>query len=174
MYTIGKVAKKFSISRSTLLYYDSIGLLSPSARSNANYRLYSENDIFRMEKISQFRETGMSLESIAHILEKDDSKICAALEHRLFKINGDIQKLRHQQNVIIQALKSKSLTRRTRIMTKDRWVLLLRATGLSDADMEKWHIEFEKMSPEAHQDFLESLGIKEKEIISIRKQASKG
>ncbi|MFC1747364.1 MerR family DNA-binding transcriptional regulator [Pseudomonadota bacterium] len=38
MHTIGEVSKRFSISRSTLLYYDAIGLLSPSGRSNANYR----------------------------------------------------------------------------------------------------------------------------------------
>lgn len=174
MYTIGQVAKRFSISRSTLLYYDSIGLLSPGARSSSNYRLYSESDILRMGKIAKFRETGMSLESIFHILEKDDNKICIALENRLFKINEDIQKLRNQQSIIIQALKSKNLTRRTRIMTKERWVSLLRATGLNEADMEKWHIEFEKMSPEAHQDFLESLGIHEEEIMSIRNQASGG
>lgn len=174
MYTIGQVAKRFSISRSTLLYYDSIGLLSPSARSSANYRLYSESDLFKMGKISQFRETGLSLESIAHVLDKDDNQICVALENRLFKINEDIQNLRHQQSIIVQALKSKSLTKHTRIMTKERWVSLLRATGLNDSDMEKWHIEFEKMSPEAHQDFLESLGMNEEEIISIRKQASNG
>ncbi len=93
--------------------------------------------------------------------------------NRLFKINEDIQKLRQQQKIIVQALNSKSLTKHTRIMTKERWVSLLRATGLNDADMEKWHIEFEKVSPEAHQDFLESLGISEEEISSIRKQASR-
>lgn len=128
----------------------------------------------KMGKISQFRETGMSLASIAHILEKDENKVYAALENRLFKINEDIQKLRRQQKLIVQTLKSKRLTKHTRIMTKKSWVSLLRATGLSDADMEKWHIEFEKISPEAHQDFLESLGIKEEEIKSIRKQARNG
>lgn len=174
MYTIGQVAKKYSISRSTLLYYDSIGLLSPSDRSSSNYRLYSESDLIKMRKISHFRETGMSLSSIAHILEKDNNKICVALEDRLFKINEDIQKLRLQQKLIVQTLKSKRLTKHTRIMTKKSWVSLLKTTGLSDTDMEKWHIEFEKIAPEAHQDFLESLGIKEEEIKSIRKQARNG
>ena len=171
MYRIGQIAKKFSVSRSTLLYYDSIGLLSPSGRSRSNYRLYSESDVIKMVKISQFRETGMSLSSIAHILEKDSSKIRAALEDRLFTINKDIQKLRHQQKVIIQALKSKHLTRHTRIITKERWVSLLKAAGLSEFDMDKWHIEFEKISPEAHQDFLESLGIDKEEIQTIRRLA---
>lgn len=174
MYTIGQVAKRFSISRSTLIYYDSIGLLSPSGRSNANYRLYSDSDILRMGKISQFRETGLSLESIANILEKEGNKICGTLENRLFEINEDIRKLRYQQNIIVQLLKNKNFTKNTRIMTKNRWVSLLRATGLNDDDMERWHVEFEKMSPEAHQDFLESLGIQDEEIKSIRKLASSG
>lgn len=172
MYTIGQVAKKFSISRSTLIYYDSIGLLTPSGRSNANYRLYSDSDILKMEKISQFRETGLPLESIANILKKDGNKICDILENRLFEINEDIRKLRCQQNIIVKLLRNKSVTRNTRIMTKNRWVSLLRATGLNDDDMERWHVEFEKMSPEAHQDFLESLGIQEEEIKSIRNLAS--
>jgi hypothetical protein len=34
--------------------------------------------------------------------------------------------------------------------------------------MKNWHIEFEKTSPEAHQDFLESIGIGKDEVTSIR------
>ena len=51
MYTVGQLAKLFGLSRSTLLYYDEIGLLSPSARSASNYRLYSEADIRRVRII---------------------------------------------------------------------------------------------------------------------------
>ena len=168
MYTIGQLAKRFSLSRSTLLYYDSIGLLSPSGRSDSNYRLYSETDIGRMEKIAQYRETGLSLEAIAKLLYQDESKITAALEARLFQINDDIQNLRVQQNIIISLLKNTSSIKNARALTKEKWVGLLKATGLNDQDMDKWHVEFEKMSPEAHQDFLESLGLEESEIKSIR------
>jgi len=172
MYTIGQIAKKFSISRSTLLYYDSIGLLSPSGRSEANYRLYFDNDVLKMEKITHFRETGLSLESIASILEMDNNKVSSILENRLFKINEEIQNMRYQQSVIIKILGNKNKIKNARIMTKNQWISLLKATGLNDSDMERWHIEFEKMSPEAHQDFLESLGIQEQEIKSIRKLSS--
>ena len=51
MYTIGKLAKKFDLSRSTLLYYDSIGLLKPSSRTESEYRQYSEDDAARLEQI---------------------------------------------------------------------------------------------------------------------------
>ena len=172
MYTIGQIAKKFSISRSTLLYYDSIGLLTPSGRSQANYRLYSDDDILKMEKISIFREAGLPLESIANVLELENNDVYSVLENHLSKINEEIQNLRHQQGVIIQMLKNENAIMHSRIITKEHWVSLMKATGLDEDDMEKWHIEFERMSPEAHQDFLESLGIQEEEIKLIRQFSS--
>ena len=53
-------------------------------------------------------------------------------------------------------------------MDKERWVALLKATGLDAEDMMRWHAEFERMAPEAHRDFLASLGIRPEEIESIR------
>ena len=52
MYTIGQLVKRYGLSRSTLLYYDRIGLLSASARSDANYRLYTDKDLQRMSQIA--------------------------------------------------------------------------------------------------------------------------
>ena len=40
--TIGQLGRQFGISRSSLIYYDKIGLIKPSARSEANYRLYTK------------------------------------------------------------------------------------------------------------------------------------
>jgi DNA-binding transcriptional MerR regulator len=51
MYTIGQVAKKYSLSRSTLIYYDRVGVLNPSGRSESNYRLYSDHDLEKMDRI---------------------------------------------------------------------------------------------------------------------------
>jgi len=47
-------------------------------------------------------------------------------------------------------------------------VAVLRGAGLDDAAMGQWHVAFERMSPEAHQDFLESLGMCAPEIAEIR------
>lgn len=171
MVTIGELSRRFSISRSTLLYYDSIGLLRPSGRSDANYRLYSEADVLRMEKIALYREAGLPLETIARIVEQEGHEVYTALEKNLFTLNKKIQQLRAQQQVIIRLLESGEANRQARVLNKAQWVSLLRATGLSEADMCNWHAEFEKMSPEAHQDFLESLGISAGEIAEIRRQS---
>jgi len=52
-------------------------------------------------------------------------------------------------------------------MNKDQWVDLFREIGLDDAGMKNWHIEFEKTTPEGHQDFLESIGIEEDEVTAL-------
>ena len=168
MFTIGQLAKKYSLSRSALIYYDRIGVLTPSGRSESNYRLYSKGDLKKMDRIQLFRSAGLSLDAIASLLEKESSELNSTLENRLFSINGEIQKLRNQQQVILKILENENLERNTRVITKEIWVSILKAAGLDEAGMKNWHIEFEKASPEAHQDFLESLGIEKYEIAAIR------
>ena len=168
MFTIGQVAKKYSLSRSALIYYDSIGVLTPSGRSESNYRLYSEGDLKKMDRIQLFRSAGLSLDSIELLLEKENSELDSTLEGRLLTINSEIQKLRNQQKVILNILENETLVRDSRLMTKEVWVSILKAAGLDDTGMKNWHIEFERASPEAHQDFLESLGIEKDEVAAIR------
>lgn len=169
MSTISKVAKKFGLSRSTLLYYDSIGLLSPKNRSQSRYRHYSEADLERLKRICQYRETGLSLKEISRIVSSDSNQVHAALEQRLNDLNREISNLRDQQSVILRILKKRNLLKKSRVMDKDMWSALLRSAGLDDQAMKRWHVEFERLSPENHQDFLESLSLSKPEIASIRK-----
>jgi DNA-binding transcriptional MerR regulator len=168
MLTVSRLAERFGLSRSTLLYYDRIGLLSPSARSDANYRLYSDADIARMERISVYRQAGVPLADIARLLSGDESALGELLAARLNALNEDIRHLRRQQRMIVGLLKGEAGLPNTRAMDKDGWIAVLKAAGLSQEDMRRWHVEFERLSPEAHQDFLESLGIGDQEIARIR------
>ena len=168
MFTIGQVAKKYGLSRSTLIYYDNIGILTPSGRSESNYRLYSDNDLKKMDRMMLFRSAGLSLDSIPSLLDKKGDDLNSSLEHRLSSINNEIQGLRNQQKVILNILENESSVKGSRIITKETWVSLLKAAGLDEDGMKNWHVEFEKTSPEAHQDFLESIGIEKDEITSIR------
>jgi DNA-binding transcriptional MerR regulator len=168
MFTIGQVARRYSLSRSTLIYYDSIGVLKPSGRSESNYRLYSEDELKKMDRIQLYRSTGLSLDSIELLLKTQSSDLSSTLESRLFAIHNEIEKLRHQQTVILKILENEILEKKTRVITKDVWVSILRAAGLDESGMKNWHVEFEKNSPDAHQDFLESIGIEKNEIAAIR------
>jgi MerR family transcriptional regulator, thiopeptide resistance regulator len=174
MYTVKYLAKLSGLSRSTLLYYDEIGLLSPSARSASNYRLYSDNDVRRMERINIYREAGLPLEAIIKLIHDDSNSVSAVLERHLFALNREIAKLRHQQHVIARLLGDAQVLRGSRSLTKDQWVALLASTGMTEDGMYKWHVEFERGFPEAHQDFLESQGIPQEEIAIIRTQSCGG
>lgn len=167
-YRISQLARSFGLSRSTLLYYDRIGLLSPSGRSPANYRVYNERDRERLAQISRYRCAGLSLETIGAMLSAPRQRTVKALEQRLEALNLEIRDLRSQQRVIVDLLQDSQLIAGTRLLDKERWVAVLRAAGLDDASMWRWHVAFERMSPEAHQDFLESLGIDAREIAEIR------
>ncbi len=169
-YTIGHLAKAFGLSRSTLLYYDKIGLLKPTTRSDANYRCYGEAAYQRLEKIMTYRKTGLSLEEIQKLLEGEHHQERSdLLTAQLARINEEIHLLRRQQQIILEMLGHDTIQHPTRSMTKQQWVELLRSIGLSEAEMIQWHREFELRMPDAHQDFLESLHIPEEEIQRIRK-----
>lgn len=175
MYTISQLAKKVGLSRSTLLYYDSIGLFLPSGRTDANYRTYTEKDLARLEQICTYRRTGLSLNDIGKIMKTTGKKgVISILEKRLDELNREIRALRNQQHFIITLLKNDRALSRIRVMDKEGWIKLLQAAGLDQAAREKWHAEFERLAPEAHQDFLESLGIPAKEVALIRKYSRRG
>lgn len=171
IYTINQLAKELNLSRSTLLYYDSIGLLNPSFRSTANYRQYSDQDRQRLEQICTYRKVGLTLKEISNILDASASVAALILQKRLEELNKEIGWLRKQQQVIVKLLENRVIQSQVRVFNEKAWVSLLRSIGLTDIDMQQWHQEFERLSPETHQDFLESLGISSEEITKIRKSA---
>lgn len=67
-YTVGQVAKLAHISVRTLHHYDELGLLTPSERSEAGYRLYTESDLERLQQVLFYKELGFSLDEIRSIM----------------------------------------------------------------------------------------------------------
>lgn len=166
-YRITELGRRFDLSRSTLLYYDRIGLLCPSGRTQADYRQYTQEDLARLERICFFREAGLSLSEIANLLENanNDSSI---LERRLREIGREIAALKSQQRLITGMIKTVAVGLETSGLDKDLWMSLQKACGLDEMALKRWHAEFERRAPGAHHDFLLSLGLGEKEAIQVR------
>lgn len=72
-WTVGEVARMAHVTVRTLHHYDEIGLLTPSARTAAGYRLYMRADLERLQQILLYRGLGFALEAIGPLL--DDSAI---------------------------------------------------------------------------------------------------
>jgi len=168
MYQISRLARNFGISRSTLLYYERIGLLSPSGRSESHYRLYSQADFERLELIRTYRQAGLTLEDIRVILYTDSDDTSQVLGNRLKSIGEEILALRAKQSLLAKMLKVRSGPQLPARVDKDTWIEMLRAVGMDDLSMRRWHEEFERRAPQAHHEFLLSLGVSEHETLLIR------
>lgn len=81
---IGELSKKTDISISALRYYEQIGLLSPSYRSESNYRFYKETDISLAIFIKKAQYLGFSLDEIKEILNERKSGKSACPKVRSF------------------------------------------------------------------------------------------
>lgn len=169
MYRITELAKQFGLSRSTLLYYDRIGLLKPSGRSESNYRCYSESDRERLESICTMRQAGVDIEGIQSILKTAGDDTTEVLKRRLAVIGNEISSLMTKQRLIAGMLKLQGEGGPKNTVDKEMFVSMLRAAGMDDNAMKKLHVEFERKEPEAHHTFLLSLGISVKEALLIRK-----
>jgi DNA-binding transcriptional MerR regulator len=172
LMTIGALAKMSGLSRTALLYYDRLGLLRAGKRTKARYRLYTRDDVERLERIRLYRGMGIPLKEIGRLLGSSGTGGTAEiLKRRLRALGREIARMQQQQLQIVELLKQKPIRNGGEMINKDRWVEIMRAAGLSEQDMHNWHVQFEKMEPEAHQEFLESLGIKTSEIVRIREWA---
>ena len=78
--TVSEVARNTGVSVRTLHHYDEIGLLVPSARTGAGYRLYSHEDLQRLQEVLLFRELEIPLDDIAVLLSGGAFDRLAALE----------------------------------------------------------------------------------------------
>lgn len=168
MYRITELASQFGLSRSTLLYYDRIGLLKPSGRSEANYRSYSKEDRDRLESICAMRRAGVDIEGIRSILQTAGDDSTDVLKRCLTEIGNEISALQTKQRLIAGMLKLQGEGGPSSTVNKEMFVSMLRAAGMDDNAMRKLHVEFERKEPEAHHTFLLSLGISEKEALAIR------
>lgn len=167
MLTVTQLAKECGISRTTILYYEKEGLLSPALRSENGYRWYSNREIERLKNIVSYRSYGIPVASISSLLDRNGESQTQILKDHFNELEHEIQHLRMQQKAIVTLLQEPSLVEEN-MVTKERWVEIMRASGLDDGAMIKWHQKFEEMEPEEHQKFLELLGIAQDEIAQIR------
>jgi MerR family transcriptional regulator, thiopeptide resistance regulator len=73
VYRIQEFAKVAGVTVRALHHYDRVGLLTPTARSGAGYRLYQKSDIARLEQIVVLKYLGLPLSRIAEVLRGEVS-----------------------------------------------------------------------------------------------------
>lgn len=165
---ITQLGRKFGLSRSTLLYYDRIGLLKAHGRTGTGYRTYSVREERRLARICEWRKAGLGLADIRIMLDGKTGAHSKVIARRLGEIAEQIVSLRQQQRLLVSLHGSVSRTPLPPLLDKAAWVEMLRQAGMDERAMRRWHGEFERRAPEEHEQFLASLGIAPDEISRIR------
>ncbi|HEY7347939.1 MAG TPA: MerR family transcriptional regulator [Ktedonobacterales bacterium] len=99
-YQSGQFAKKAAVSVRALRFYDRLGLLQPSAHTEAGYRLYTDADFFRLQQILALKFLGFALEEIKYCLQVGPT----SLKETLALQKAMMQEKRARLESVIQAI----------------------------------------------------------------------
>lgn len=90
-WKVGELSKLTGLTIRTLHHYDEIGLLSPTFRTDSNHRLYTEDDIVKLQQIMSLKELDFSLEEIKEFFENPEYSPKEVIEMQLERLNQEIK-----------------------------------------------------------------------------------
>lgn len=100
--------KEFSVIASvtirTLHYYDKIGLLKPSARAMNGYRVYTEKDLSKLERITSLKFCGFSLLQISFLLKCQDEEAFNLFTKQLNVLQAEVSHIKEGQVILLDSV----------------------------------------------------------------------
>ena len=103
---IGAAARASSVPAKTIRYYEEIGLIQPAARSDGNYRVYSDSEVQTLRFIRRARGLGFSVEEVAELLDlwrdrsRSSRRVKALANRHLEDIDGKIAALKTMRDTL--------------------------------------------------------------------------
>lgn len=87
IFSVGEICERTGITRKTLFYYDRIGLLCPSERTERqNFKLYDSKKLVRLEEIVSYRRAGLSIREIRELLDNGQADRLEILEQAMERL----------------------------------------------------------------------------------------
>ncbi|WP_263078014.1 MerR family transcriptional regulator [Endozoicomonas sp. Mp262] len=141
MYRISQLAKLAGLSRSTLLYYEKLGLIK--ARRSANgYRHFTPADLQQLKLLKQLQAGGLSLKESKDCIESQLNY--NVLEKKLAALDQEIEEKQQAQRLLAALL------------------------GKNHKSLRQWHSTLETSAPNAHFEWLKKQGLSEKDALRLR------
>lgn len=104
MRTVGEVATLAGVSVRTLHHYDALGLVVPSARTDAGYRLYGRADLERLQEVLALRATGLPLAQVRAVLDDPDHDRVEVLRRQAKRLRDEQDRLGDLLDVVEDAI----------------------------------------------------------------------
>jgi len=162
-YRVKEFAGLTKVTVRALHHYDHIGLLKPSGRTESRYRIYTEQDLLRLQQIVTLKFMGFSLERIKAILARPNFAVRKALGIQIEAVDAEIGRLRRA---------SKALRRMAEALDRgghvdwNKVIKIMEVIQMSDEAKKEWTKKFfseadmnefeeigKKYTPERMQDY---------------------
>lgn len=163
MLHIHKVAELTGITVRTLRYYDQIGLITPASKTEGGHRLYTSEEMKKLQQVQFLKHSGFSLKEIKQMLDAADWNWRSSLENQLAFVQKEQEKLERMKasltamlhgmtleddegNALYNLMQLSSHTHenrkryREKLLDKTEISLLKKVPNMSDgsADTEEW------------------------------------
>lgn len=102
-WKVGELSKLTGLTIRTLHHYDEIGLLRPAFRTDTGHRLYTEDDIIKLQQIMSLKELDFSLDEIKEFFENPEYNPKEVIEMQLERLTQEI-KLKEELKQQLQEL----------------------------------------------------------------------
>lgn len=146
-WKVGELAKLTGLTIRTLRYYDQIGLFSPSGRTEAGYRLYTDHDLTRLQQIMSLKELGLSLEQIKSVLAGSAISLYDIVSMQAERLRKNI---RNQQKLLQELEHIVSLMQANKPLTVEDFTRLMQVMRMNHGT----YFDERKASWNAHLDRL--------------------
>ncbi|MGH7481661.1 MAG: MerR family transcriptional regulator [Longimicrobiales bacterium] len=93
-WKVGELATRTGLTVRTLHHYDEVGLCSPAHRSAAGYRLYTADDVARLQRVVSLRQLGFSLDEIRDCMERPEFSLERVLDLHISRLEERIESQR--------------------------------------------------------------------------------
>lgn len=141
MYRISELGKRSGLARSTLLYYEKLGLIQ-GRRAGNGYRYYNDDDLQRLLMIQELHQGGLSLKECQQVLQQGIEP--PLLQQRLEALEKEIEQKQHARDLLKALL------------------------GQSSEGLRAFHQRMESIAPNAHRDWLLTQGLDESGVSRLR------
>lgn len=107
--TVGATARLVGVSVRTLHHWDSIGLVTPESRTNADYRIYGPADIERIHAVLTYRGLGFPLQEVQRLLDDPDVDAMAHLRRQRELLTEQIDRLHQMAAAVEKMMEAKTM-----------------------------------------------------------------
>ena len=140
---IGEAARLVGVTPKTLRHYEKMGLLKEAERSESGYRLYSANDLLRVQRVKKLQSLGLALRQVGSVLGEENRELSLRniLKALRAEVDSEIERLQDRQRLLDEMLSREGLETTATSPTFDKAMELL---GEHLVDIDERALEQEK------------------------------